>query len=104
MRSLDEKDGLVQAPFAAHHYHDVRRGPLSTAFATGVAVWAVRRDGGKSRPLKPQFQACRNAPHYLLSATNGVPETRFLRLISGPYRFPPENSRRLVLLDRTGRA
>jgi hypothetical protein len=27
--------------------------PLSTAFATGVAAWAVRRDGGKSRPLKP---------------------------------------------------
>ena len=25
--------------------------PLSTAFATGVAVWTVRRDGEKSRPL-----------------------------------------------------
>jgi len=36
--------------------------PLSTAFATGVAVWAVRRDGEKSRPLKPQFQLCRNEP------------------------------------------
>jgi hypothetical protein len=55
MRSFDEKNGLAQAPFAAHHSHDVRRDPLSTAFATGVAAWAVRRDGGKSRPLKPQF-------------------------------------------------
>jgi hypothetical protein len=37
--------------------------PLSTAFATGVAAWAARRDGEKSRPLKPQFQLCRNEPN-----------------------------------------
>jgi hypothetical protein len=72
MRSFDEKNGLAQAPFAAHHSHDVRRDPLSTAFATGVAAWAVRRDGGKSRPLKPQFRACRNAPRRLPHATNGI--------------------------------
>jgi hypothetical protein len=83
MRSFDEKNGLAQAPFAAHHSNDVRRGPLSTAFATGVAALAVRRDGGKSRPLKPQFQACRNAPHYVPHATNGLPEIRFERA------FPP---------------
>jgi hypothetical protein len=83
MRSFDEKNGLAQAPFAAHHRHDVRRGPLSTAFATGVAAWAVRRDGGKSRPLKPQFQPSRNAPHDLVHATIGVSKMSFWTTFTG---------------------
>src|SRR5712691_936 len=68
---------LLRPLYTAHHRHDVRRGPLSTAFATGVAAWAVRRDRGKSQPLKPQFQPSRNAPHGLLHATSGVPKTGF---------------------------
>ena len=59
-------------PFAAHHRHDVRRGPLSTAFATGVAAWAVRRDGGNpglsnhnSSPPAMRLMTC-------VHATNGV--------------------------------
>ena len=70
-------------PFAAHHGYDVRRGPLSTAFATGVAAWAVRRDGGKSRPLKPQFQPSRNAPHDLVHATIGVSKRSFWTAFTG---------------------
>jgi hypothetical protein len=77
---------LVRPLFAAHHSHDVRRGPLSTAFATGVAAWAVRRDGGKSRPLKPQFQPSRNAPHYLPHATNGVAKISFRPAFPARYR------------------
>jgi hypothetical protein len=54
MRSFDEINGPAQAPFlpptTGMMFGAV---PLSTAFATGVAAWAVRRDGGKSRLLKP---------------------------------------------------
>jgi len=77
MRSFDEKTALFRPLLPPTTGHDVRRGPLSTAFATGVASWAVRRDGGKSRPLKPQFQSSRNAPHYLLHATNGLSKASF---------------------------
>jgi len=77
MRSFDEKSALFRPLLPPTTGHDVRRGPLSTAFATGVAVLAVQRDGGKSRPLKPQFQLSRNPPHYLLHATNGLSKTSF---------------------------
>src|SRR5262249_58145607 len=52
MCSLDEKNGLVQAPFAAHHSDDVRRGPLSTAFATGRGSLggAAGRGGNPASP------------------------------------------------------
>ena len=43
MRSFDEKNGLGQAPFAAHHRHDVRRDPLCTALPR---AWQLGRRGG----------------------------------------------------------
>jgi hypothetical protein len=54
MRSFDEKTALVR-PLFLPPITGMMSGaaPLRTAFATGVAAWAVRRDGGKSRPLKP---------------------------------------------------
>jgi hypothetical protein len=54
MRSFDEKNGLLRPLFLPPTTGMMSGAvPLSTAFATGVAAWAVRRDGGKSRPLKP---------------------------------------------------
>jgi len=86
MRSFDEKTALFRPLLPPTTGHDVRLGPLSTAFATGVAAWAVRRDGGKSRLLKPQFQPSRNAPHYLLHATNGLSKASSRPSLQPPRR------------------
>jgi hypothetical protein len=67
-----EKNGLVQAPFSAHHCHDVWRNPAEHGICHGRGSLAVRRDGEKSRPLKPQFQLCRNEPNRRRDATNRV--------------------------------
>jgi len=79
---LRREIGLAQAPLPPTTGM-MFGGPLSTAFATGVAAWAVRRDGGKSRPLKPQFQPSRNAPHDLVHATIGVSKMSFWTAFTG---------------------
>jgi hypothetical protein len=77
MRSLDEKNtaqnwprlGPYLPPTAGKRFGSA---PLSTDFATGVAAWAVRRDGGNSQLFKPQFQPCCNAPRRPPDPTNGL--------------------------------
>ena len=54
---------LTRPLFAAHRRHDVGSAPLSTAFCHGRGSFCGAAGRGKSRPLKPQFQPCRNAPY-----------------------------------------
>jgi len=104
MRSFDEKSALFRPLLPPTTGHDVRRGPLSTAFCHGHGSLGGAAGRGESRPLKPQFQPSRNAPHYLLHATNGLSRASFSDNLQYRLRRYEAPARGCSLLDRTWRA
>ena len=84
----------IEAPFCRPPQARCRLGPAEHGVLPRAwQLLAVRRDGGKSRPLKPQFRHCRNAPYRAVrmrqtACPQGL-RTPYLRHVQAAWMAPP---------------
>ena len=85
MRSFDEKNGLLRPLFAAHHWHDVRRGPAEHGICHGrgsLGGAAGRGEIPASQTIIPALPQCTSLSPVMRQTA--YPKPAFRHRISGP--------------------